>query len=64
MIEVGFLKGKDYTPDRSLFPNTDVCESVIDTKNPNVIYVGMLDMSATLPMDCVMLIKESSIDGI
>lgn len=64
MIEVGFLKGNNYVPDKSLFPNTDICESVIETKNPDVTYVGMLDMSAPLPMDCIMPRKKSSIDGI
>lgn len=64
MIEIGFLKGSSYDPDKSLFPDTDLCSNVIDNKNPKVTYVGMLDMSAPLPMNAIKPRRKDSIDGI
>ena len=62
--EVGFLKGESFNPNVSVFPDTDCVESMIAPKNKDLIYLGMLDMSAPLSKDKVRPRKASSIDGI
>lgn len=64
MIEVGFLKGKEYDPEKTLFPDTKSFTNVIGEKNPNVSYVGMLDMSAPVAKECIYKRDADSIDGI
>ena len=64
IIEVGFIKGNDYNPDKTLFPDTDCCKKVLINKNPKVQYVGMLDMSAPVPFERIKPRTEDSIDGI
>lgn len=64
MIEVGFLKGNKYDPEKTLFPDIQSFKNVIIEKNPNVSYVGMLDMSAPVSKECISKREASSIDGI
>lgn len=64
MIEVGFIKGNDYNPDKTLFPDTDFFKMVLINKNPQVQYVGMLDMSAPVPLERIKQRTVDSIDGI
>lgn len=64
MLEIGFMKGNEYDPNRSLFPDVDSIKNVITPKNLDMKYVGMLDMSAPLPMDRIPPCDGSSIDGI
>lgn len=64
IIEVGFIKGNDYNPDKTLFPDTDCCKRVLINKNPKVQYVGMLDMSAPVPFERIKPRTKDSIDGI
>ena len=64
MIEIGFLKGSEYDPDRTLFPGTDECKEVLVGKNPEVMYVGMLDMSDPIPKEKIKKRDENTIDGI
>lgn len=64
MIEVGFLKGDDYDPDRTLFPSTDDFKGVLVGKNPEVTYVGMLDMSSPVPREQIKKHSYDTIDGI
>ena len=63
-IEVGFLKGDTYDADRSMFPDTDSFSNVICPKSTHSKYVGMLDMSAPVPITQIKPRNESTIDGI
>ena len=64
MLEVGFIKGDVYNPDKSVFPDTESFKNVILPKNPSLKYVGMLDMSAPVPKDRIKPCDGTSIDGI
>ena len=64
LIEVGFIKGEEYDPDKTLFPDTESFISVIQDKNQNVSYVGMLDMSAPVKRECIKKRNAGSIDAI
>lgn len=64
MIEIGFLKGDNYDPEKSLFPTTDECKKVLDNRSKDVLYFGMLDMSAPIPMENIRKRTEDTIDGI
>lgn len=64
MIEIGFLKGNDYDANRTIFPDTDSCREVLKEKNPEVKYVGMLDMSSPIPKERIKERSEDTIDGI
>ena len=64
MIEVGFIKGETYDPDRSLFPSTDDFKEVLEGKSPDVTYFGMLDMSAPVPRENIKKRTKDTIDGI
>lgn len=64
IVELGFLKGKEYNPDKSIFPNTDCFENVILSKSNSLIYLGMLDMSAPVGKEFILPPKFTSIDGI
>lgn len=64
MIEIGFLKGDVYNPNQTLFPDVDSFENVLQIKDENVTYVGMLDMSAPIPIERIKRNDNQSIDGI
>lgn len=64
MIEVGFLKGEVYDEQKTLFPDIKSFENVICEKNPQIKYVGMLDMSAPVPYENITKFDGNSIDGI
>lgn len=64
ILEVGFLKGDTYNPDRSVFPDIQSVSEVIQPKMKDLKYVGMLDMSDPLPMDRLVPCDGTSIDGI
>ena len=64
MLEVGFLKGDTYNPDKSVFSDIPSVSGVIAPKAAGVQYVGMLDMSAPLPMERLTPYDGTSIDGI
>lgn len=64
MIEIGFLKGEEYDPDKSLFPTTDDCKNVLDNRSREVLYFGMLDMSDPIPKESIGKRDADSIDGI
>ena len=51
MIEIGFIKGDIYNPDKTLFPDTDSFKNVIVNKIDKVQYIGMLDMSDPVPLE-------------
>ena len=62
--EVGFIKGDSYDPDKSVFPDTASIANVIAPKAENLRYVGMVDMSAPIPIERITPYDGSSIDGI
>lgn len=64
MLEVGFLKGDHYNPDKSVFPDIASFSQVITPKAEGLEYVGMLDMSDPVPMERLTPNDGSSIDGI
>lgn len=64
IYEVGFIKGDTYDPNRSVFPDTESFKNVIQPKAKDLLYVGMLDMSAPVPLDRIAPYDGSSIDGI
>ncbi len=64
MYEVGFIKGDKYQKDRSVFPDISSFKKVILPKQDNLMYVGMLDMSAPVPKDRIIPYDGTSIDGI
>ena len=42
IFEVGFIKGTDYNPDRSVFPDVASISRVIQPKDLGLKYVGMV----------------------
>ena len=64
MIEVGFLKGDSYDQNKSLFPDVKSIINVLPHKEDGITYVGMLDMSAPIPLDRITQNNGKSIDGI
>lgn len=64
MFEVGFIKGDDYDPDRAVFPDIASFTEMISPKSSDLIYIGMLDMSAPVPLDRIPPYDGSSIDAI
>ena len=64
IVELGFIKGKTYNPDKSVFPDTDSFKNVIVNKSNSMTYVGMLDMSDPVEKKYIYKRNKSSIDGI
>lgn len=64
IYEVGFIKGDVYDPDRSVFPDIQSIAEMIQPKAEGMMYVGMLDMSAPIPMERLAPYDGSSVDGI
>ena len=64
MIEVGFLKGDSYDPEKSLFPDVESIRHVLPGKESRIQYVAMLDMSAPIPLERITPFDGSSVDGI
>lgn len=63
-FEVGFLKGNEYNPDRSVFPDADNVIDWIAPKSQSLRYVGMLDMSNPIPLERLRPCDARSLDGI
>lgn len=64
IVEVGFIKGDDYDPDKSVFPDIKTISDVIHPKSEKMKYVGMLDMSDPVPLERICPYNGSSVDGI
>ena len=64
MYEVGFLKGDEYDPNRSIFPDIKSITSIIAPKSESMKYVAMLDMSAPIPLERITPYDGTSVDGI
>lgn len=63
-FEVGFIKGDTFDPNRSVFPNIESIAAMIQPKKSDMMYVGMLDMSAPIPLELIIPYDGKSIDGI
>jgi len=63
-LEVGFLKGNTYNPDKAVFPTVESFVPMITPKKAGVRYVGMIDMSAPVNIANIPPCDGSSIDGI
>lgn len=64
IVEVGFIKGDTYDPDRSVFPDIKSISNVIQPKSGTMKYVGMVDMSVPIPMERIIPCDGTSVDGI
>lgn len=62
--EVGFLKGESYDPDIAKFPTIESFKNVIVPKSPDLVYVGMLDMSDPVALESLTPYDGTSIDMI
>ena len=58
------MKGDSYNPDKALFPDVASFSNVIHPKSKTMKYVGMVDMSAPIPLDRITPYDGTSIDGI
>ena len=63
-FEVGFIKGDTFNPNRAVFPDIQSITQMIQPKDPDMIYVGMLDMSAPIPLERLVPYDGFSVDGI
>ena len=63
IFEVGFIKGETYDPDRSVFPDTASAAGVIQPKAEGLMYVGMLDMSAPVPLIGLQFVMDHPLMG-
>ena len=59
MFEVGFLKGDVFDPDRAVFPDVESVRDAITPKQPDLVYVGMFDLSAPLPIFKIDKLEEA-----
>jgi 4-hydroxy 2-oxovalerate aldolase len=64
IVEVGFIKGDVYDSDKSVFPDIKSISNVIQPKSDKMKYVGMVDMSAPVPMERITPCDGTSVDGI
>lgn len=64
MIEIGFIKGESYNPNKSVFPDIDSFKRILKNKRNNVVYLGMIDMQAPVPIERITPYDGDSIDGI
>jgi len=63
-FEVGFIKGDTFDPNRSVFPDIESITEMIQPKKADMMYVGMLDMSAPIPLERLVPYDGKSVDGI
>lgn len=64
MYEVGFIKGDTNDINKSVYPDIESITPMIQPKAPHLKYVGMLDMSAPIPLDRIVPYDGTSVDGI
>lgn len=64
MIEVGFLKGNQYNPSKSLFPDIESIKNILTNKEKVIKYVVMFDLSDPIPIERITPYDGTSIDGI
>ena len=63
-IEVGFIKGSKFDENRTVYPDVGSISAAIPSKNKDIVYVGMVDMSAPVPLECIPERKPEYIDAI
>lgn len=63
-FEVGFIKGDNFSKNRTVFPDAKCIEEFIAPKDPNLMYVGMVDMGAPVPLEKIGPRSENSLDAI
>lgn len=63
-IEVGFIKGNNFSKNRTVFPNIECASELIAPKNPEMLYIGMLDMSDPVPVENLCPYDGKSFDGL
>lgn len=64
IFEVGFIKGDTYDPDRAVFPDVRSITEAISPKQSEMMYVGMVDMSAPVPVERLVPKQGDSVDGL
>lgn len=64
MFEVGFIKGDQFDVNRTVFPDIESIGKMIQPKSDKMMYIGMLDMSAPVPLERLVPYDGTSIDGI
>ncbi|MBO6205827.1 MAG: aldolase catalytic domain-containing protein [Lachnospiraceae bacterium] len=64
IFEVGFIKGDIYDHNKSVFPDIQSVAPIIQPKAAHMKYVGMIDMSAPIPLERIVPYDGTSIDGI
>ncbi len=64
IFEAGFIKGDTYDPDRAVYPDVESMADAIAPKLPELMYVGMVDMSAPVALDRLVPKREDSADGL
>lgn len=63
-IEIGFIKGDRFSTDRTMFPNVECIAELLRPKAPSITYVGMLDMSAPIPLERITPFDGRSVDAL
>ena len=63
MIECGFLKSKNINSDYSLYSNVNQIQHHIKTKQADISYFAMLEVSESIPLE-KLTYSQNSIDGI
>lgn len=63
-IEIGFIKGKNYNPNMTIYPTIDSIKNILPPKNDKVKYIGMMDMNSPIPLSEIPPYDGKSIDGI
>jgi len=65
MCEIGFIKSNvDFNINRTMYPDVPSMADIIQPKDPDMMYVGMIDMSAPVPFEAIPKYDGTSIDGI
>ena len=50
-FEIGFIKDVEYDPNLSIFSGNDDFAHIVEKKDPNVVYFGMVDMNSPMPLE-------------
>ena len=62
IIEVGFIKGDVFDENRTVYPDCESIRGVIAPKSSRAKYVGMVDMSAPVPLDRIPQRTDADVD--
>ncbi len=61
-VEVGFIKGDKFDRNRTMYPDVASISSVLPPESEGTRFVGMVDMSAPVPLDRIPPRKEGDIE--